>query len=497
VLVHPAQLHSGEASAARHPRETARRKPTLLEEEVHGLIARFVGEGRDGGGAEVAVVVLGDKGEALVDIRGREPMKPASNMKVLTTAAALHWLGAGHEYETTLTARAPLVQGAIAGDVVVRGTGDPNLSGRFRGGDPAAIFRDWARKLREAGLRRIDGDLIADDTFFDDVRMPPSWDSRQEEAWYSAQVSALSLNDNCLDIRVSPGSRAGAAARVVLGPACSIVSLRQNVVTAASGSPRVIVHRKRGTNDISVTGNIGVKSAPWSGNVTVHDPALFFAATLEQVLEAEGIEVAGRARKLERATGAERDRGPTQGRVLVRHVSTLAEDLPIINKRSQNLHAEILLKVIGARVEGEGSLSGGDKAIRRYLRERDLPASGLAVGDGSGLSHENKVSALLLAAVLDERRRSTKDFPLFLASLPVAGEDGTLDDRFKSLPALRGKIHAKTGYIRGVSCLSGYVLRDSRVWSFSVLVNGLRGGAQGAKRLQERVGERVYDAMGR
>jgi D-alanyl-D-alanine carboxypeptidase/D-alanyl-D-alanine-endopeptidase (penicillin-binding protein 4) len=485
-------IPAGEASNARNASRPAR---TSLESELNGLVARFRAESGRESGLDVAVVVIGDQGETLVDIRGREALKPASNMKILTTAAGLHWLGAGHEYETTLSSQAPLRGGRIAGDVVLRGTGDPNISGRFRKGDPTAIFREWARKLGEAGLRRIDGDVVADDTYFDEVRLPPTWDPAQEEAWYSAQVSALSLNDNCIDVTVKPGSVPGARAKVILAPPSGFIALEDRVRTSGSRSARILVHRRRGTNEISVTGEIGAKSPPWSGNVTVHDPALFFASSMVEVFEAEGIDVGGRARRIERREGAPAEAQPAPAVILLRHVSTLAEDLPIINKRSQNLHAEILLRTLGARIGGEGSLAGGDKALRAYLEDRKIDAGGLVVGDGSGLSHANRASAHLLAAVLDERRRSGKDFELFLGSLPVGGEDGTLDDRFRSFPLLRGKVHAKTGYIHGVSCLSGYVRRGTRTWSFSVLVNGLRGGAAKAKALQEKVAERMYSAM--
>ena len=132
--------------------------------------------------------------------------------------------------------------------------------------------------------------------------------------------------------------------------------------------------------------------------------------------------------------------------------------------------------------------------MRRFLKAKKIGDEGLVVRDGSGLSHQNRVSAALLAKVLHSVK-SEKYFPEFLHALPAAGEDGTLDERFKGLPELKGKIFAKTGYISGVSCLSGYVVRGNSVWSFSVLVNGLKGGAHEAKRLQEKIGERIYQEM--
>jgi D-alanyl-D-alanine carboxypeptidase/D-alanyl-D-alanine-endopeptidase (penicillin-binding protein 4) len=473
--------------------------PRGLEAEVRRLIAGHARSDASLEGADIAVAVIDHAGREVVRIRADEPMKPASNLKVLTTAAALHLLGPEHRFETTVTADAPLRDGVIRGDVVVRGTGDPNISGRFFGGNPTSLFRSWARGLRSAGLRRIEGDLIADDTYFDDVRLQPTWDLRQAEAWYSAEISALSLNDNCADVTVRPGSRPGERASIKVAPASSLVRIEGSASTVTRGT-RVILHRKPGTNLITVSGRIQAGGPPWTGNITIHDPALFFVRSLARVLDEEGISIAGKARRIERP-GATAAAAPAYAsapgepaEILIRHASTLLQDLPVINKRSQNLHAEMLLKSMGARLFGDGSLAGGERAVRKFLRERGIPAETLVLADGSGLSHANRLSASLLARVL-HAARSMPCSREFLESLPVAGEDGTLDDRFRQSPELRGMLHAKTGYIARVSCLSGYVRRGTRVWSFSILTNGLGAGARGAKRLQERIAERIHAAM--
>ncbi len=485
-----------------------------LETDVRGLIAKQ-GFAVD----DVAVAIISDRGELAVSIHSRKPLKPASNQKVLTSAAAMHLLGPDHRYETTLVAAAPIRDGRIDGDLTVRGTGDPNMSSRFYDGGPAALFRQWARELSAKGLRRIRGDLVADDTFFDDVRLPPTWDMRQEETWYSAQVSALSINDNCLDVLVRPAAQAGRPARVEVVPSCGAIQVEGAPETVAGAETRVIVHRKPGTNRVSVTGQIALRHPPWSGNVTLDDPAMVFASTLAEVLKGEGIAIQGKVRKAERGnehdasivraaqggagTGAvQRSNEPSRAVpssaravevALVKHTSTLLQDLPIILKRSQNLHAEVLLKALGARAGGEGSLKGGERAIRKFLKAKGISDAGLVLGDGSGLSHENRVTAEILARVLYSVR-AEKYFDDYLKALPLAGLDGTLDDRFRASP-VRGNLYAKTGYIKGVSCLSGYVVKGERVWCFSVLVNRLRGGVRGAKALQERIGERVYEEM--
>lgn len=469
-----------------------------LEDSIRGLISKHGFKPKN-----VAVAVISGRSKVLVAINDRKPFKPASNQKILTTAAAIHLLGPEYEYETTISATAPLRTGRIAGDLIVRSTGDPNISGRFYNGDPTSLFESWARKLFEHGLRRIEGDLIADDTFFDDERLLPSWDRGQEMAWYSAQVSALNINDNCLDVTVRPARKAGRPASVRFVPACSLIRIAGVSRTVAKGKTKVLVHRTPGTNRLTVGGQIGLRSSPWRGNITIEDPALVFVSALEEVFRGVGIELGGRVRKKTRAVKAEPvDRSAPAGNrlassstetVLVRHTSSLRKDLPIILKRSQNLHAEVLLKALGAHSGGEGSLRGGRRALRKFLRMKDISDEVLVVGDGSGLSHENRVSARMLARVL-RSVQGERYFEEYLRSLPIAGKDGTLDDRFRR-SLVKEKVFAKTGYIRGVSCLSGYVVKAGRVWSFAVLVNGLKGGARGAKQLQEKVAERVYRAM--
>jgi len=464
---------------------------STVEASVLGLIRKH---GFETG--EVAVAILGDSGESLALIQAREPFKPASNQKLLTTAAALALLGPDHKYVTTLQAPGAIQNGRIDGDLLVRGTGDPNISSRFYEGGPGALFRAWARELRARGLQEVTGGIVADDTYFDDVRLPPTWDDRQAETWYSAQVSALSLNDNCLDVVVRPASRAGRPAEVGVVPASALIEIEGAPQTVAGGKAKVIVHRKPGTNRIQVKGQIGLGAPAWMGNITMDDPALVFASALANAMKAEGITIKGSARKLERRSSRAGVVPAVQApAILVEHTSTLLQDLQVILKRSQNLHAEILLKAMGARAGGEGSLAGGERAIREYLKAKRIPADGLVVADGSGLSHANRVSAETLVRVLHSVRGESH-FESFLQALPIAGEDGTLDDRFRGRAA-RGRIHAKTGYIRGVSCLSGYVLCGKRIASFAVLVNSKRGGIGAAKTLQEEIGDLIYHALER
>ena len=449
----------------------------------------------------LSITVIDDRGRVRVGINRHEPFKPASNMKILTTAAALHFLGESYLYETQLLASAPLQGHTIDGNLILRGTGDPNISGRFYDGDTTAILRTWARQLHKHGLWRVGGDLIVDDSFFDNVRFLPTWDRGQEGRWYAAQISPLTLNDNCIDVSIRPARSVGSRARVSFVPACSAIQVRGAPSTSSGSRWSITIHRKTGTNDISVKGKIGRRiKGDFADHVTVDDPALFFGSVLSRILTEEGIELAGEVRRVAPGSGHyerhSRKRSPARpgaGEILLaRHTSTLKQDLAVINKNSQNLHAEILLKTLGARVEGSGSVEGGARAIHRFLVAKGLPTGGLDVHDGSGLSHHNRVSSGQLAGVL--RAAMTESwFATYRDSLAVAGVDGTLRKKFQRSRDLRGRVRAKTGNIRGVSCLSGYLTRGSKTWCFSILVNGY--GSKSTASLQEKILSRLDRAM--
>ena len=264
--------------------------PPSLQDAIAALLAR------DGCDVErTGICVIADDGATRAEISADTPLAPASNLKLLTTAAALHNLGEEYIFQTTLTATAAPRGGTIAGDLIVRGGGDPNISGRFYS-DPEAVLRAWAKALRAAGIHTITGDLVADDTFFDDERFCPSWDRAQEARWYSAQVSALSLNDNCVDITVTPGAADGPAL-VSVAPDSPAVVLRGAPVTAAKAKTKIIVTRRSGTNEITLSGTIDKNAGPWRDYVAIDDPAMFFAHTFAAVLRREGIAVRGAVRR--------------------------------------------------------------------------------------------------------------------------------------------------------------------------------------------------------
>ena len=471
-------------------RKTAREAaaaPSIAPGDLPGVLQGIVAR-RGGGRLQVGVVVLDDTGKPLASIEGDRPLAPASNQKVLIVGSALGLVGPEFAYETTLQCREAPRAGAIP-ELVVRGTGDPNIPNRYQDQEPTAVFKAWAAELKKKGVERITGDLVVDDSYFDGVRFLPGWKESQQGSWYEAEVSALNFNDNCVGVTAKAGAT-GQPAKVELSPLTSFSSVdnRSRTVDGPKAIPRF--DRRNGSNTIIVSGEISSKQKTSTelNHITVEDPALYFGTVLAETLRAEGIAVGGKVVRGKVSESA----GPSP-QVLVTHRSTLADDLKVINKHSQNLHAEVLLKAIGARKGGEGSIAGGGRAVAAFLKAAGIPATGFQLEDGSGLSAGNRVCPATLAGVLSWIERQPY-FRLYRDSLPIAGVDGTLKKRFKG-KRCSTHVFAKTGYLNGASALSGYVEKGTKSWVFSVVVNGLRGDLQDAKALEEEVPQAVYDAM--
>lgn len=421
-------------------------------------------EGRNGNAA--CVIVDLDSGRTLYSAKADTPLSPASNMKLVTSAAALKLLGGDFHFTTRLLADAPVRDGALQGPLYVLAGGDPNLSGRFHNDDALAIFREWAAKLKAAGISSIDG-LRFDSALFGGPSYGEGWPKDDQYVrWYCAEVSAFAFNDNCVGIRVLPGE-VGKPGRIEVTPPTAHVNVINETTTLAGRKGAEIgVLRPRGTNDITVRGRI-YQQATWGyfTDVTVHDPALFAATVLRETLQAEGITVTG---SVEPHTLRSDD--VEKCRLLHEHRSPLLQALAPINTNSQNLHAEMLFRQLGLRHAGKGTFRTSQAAMEAFLNDKGWMRPGVVISDGSGLSRENRVTAGMLVELLKEMEASPH-FEAFRDSLAVAGESGTLARRLNDRN-VRGNVYAKTGYIRGVRALSGYVLTDNRRLAFSMLMNG-------------------------
>ncbi|MFP4058504.1 MAG: D-alanyl-D-alanine carboxypeptidase/D-alanyl-D-alanine-endopeptidase [Candidatus Brocadiia bacterium] len=409
-------------------------------------------------------------GQMLFEYQADRLCSVASNNKLVTTAAALELLGPRFRFRTTVAAHGKLrSDGVLEGDLVVVGRGDPSISGRFHGGNPTAVLEKWAEAAAEAGIQSIRGGIVADETYFDRQHLHPEWPRDQRAAWYCAPIGALSFNDNCVLLTVRPGPKSGALAVASVDPPTAYVKLDNRCRTSKAqvGANRVLAHRRLGTNVVSIRGHIRHKGGPFRTWITIREPALFTATVFAEVLEAKGIPVAGPVRLGVLPARVEEE----ELRRLVVTESVLADAVAVASSRSHNLYAEQMLKTLGAERGREGSFAGGAEVVEAFLRDVVGVRGTFSYRDGSGLARSNRFSARQLLTLLRymNTRRTGR---IFLRSLAQPGEAGTLARRL--LP-LRGRVFAKTGYISGVSALSGYVeSRGGRLLAFVTLVNDFR-----------------------
>ncbi len=425
-------------------------------------------------------------GETVVELEPDLPRIAASNTKLFTTAAALDTLGPGYLFETHVMLRGYLVGGALVGDLGVIAGGDPNISGRLHGGDPLAVFRQWARRLVELGVTEIGGHLYLANGLFDHERIHPDWPRDQLHRWYEAPVDALSFGDNCLLVRVRPGAAPGRPARVELVPDVPILGVRNLAGTTSSARRHnVSVFRAPGGDEILVSGRVYRYAKPVDAWVTVPDPQLYFGAALRKALVDEGIELEGGVHPVDNLPAG-------RWRPLTVHRSDLLSTVEVINHRSQNFYAETLLKLLGAEVCAEGSWQGGRDVVADFLERVGLPPESYRLADGSGMSRNNLFTPRQLTRLLVHMYHH----PLrdeFIDSLPPSGSDNGRWKERLSRPPYAGNVRAKTGTLRAVSALSGYARALSgKVYAFSILCNRAPS-ATDARRAQDRIIEALVD----
>ncbi len=410
---------------------------------------------------------------------------PASNMKLFTTAAALILLGPEFRYSTSLYADGEIRDGLLNGNLIIRGVGDPTLSGRFHAGGADEIFSGWAEALLRLGVREIRGDLIGDGSLFDEEYLGAGWAWDDDIYCYSAEISALSINDNCVAVSVRPGPAAGETPFISADDGSGYLIIRSQAVTTPPGEESSLrLSREPGGNLLTVSGGIPANVEGERFFVTIHNPALFAAAHLKRALESKGI----------RVTGTITDHRPFSGpivygsmKIVASYTSpSLREVITQINKASRNLYAELLFRTLGKSFRGSGSAKAAAEVLNATLAKMSVPPDSVVVYDGSGLSRMNLVTPSALLALLEYMYRH-ENFSYFLDSLPIAGVDGTLRERMRHTPA-EGKVIAKTGSMTHVLNLSGYVKgREGRMYAFSILINNYSGAAEAVKRLEDSV----------
>lgn len=426
--------------------------------------------------AAVKVASL-DTGRTLYEENAEKLLRPASNMKIFTVAAALDRLSPDYRFTTSVYAPArPDALGTVRGDLIVYGRGDPSIAARFNNGDYHKAIDDLAARIAAAGVKRVEGDLVGDESYFTGAPFGVGW-TWDDLTWYfGAEVSALSVNDNALDLFVKPGASVGAQCSVTTGPAMPLASIVNRTTTATAGTRRSIsIYRSLGENVIEVGGQLPLDDAGYTQSIAISRPALVFVYMLRSSLAARGVTITGKSRAVD---ARERKGVPLQTSALAEIATLQSPPLSMIAaqtlKVSQNLYAELILRALGKAAPGgaapRASDEAGIEAVKTFLRTAGIRADDLVIADGSGLSRRDLVTAdatLRLLAYMSRHRYASA----FRDALPVAGVDGTLSRRLKGTAAANN-LRAKTGSINGVSTLSGYVTSaGGERLAFSIMLN--------------------------
>ena len=460
----------------------ARHAPQPVSPAVSRLAARLdsVFAGADFSRAAWGVVVQSlANGEVLYRRDAGRLFMPASNQKILTGAVALARLGPAFRWVTPVLAAGPRHGDTLSGDLVVSGRGDPTISLHAAGGDdPLGPLRPWADSVRARGIRVVDGAVVGEGTWFRGPALGQGWMWDDLADSYSAPVGALEFNEGFAVLEATPGARSGDSVRLRLLPSSAPLRLVSTATTAPadSGVNTLRATRALAGDSVSVWGRLSAAHAPARFEISVRDPAAYFAAALAQALREAGIVVTLRPR----------GRPSAADTLFTWSSPRLDSTLKLLAKPSQNQIAEALLRTIGAVARGTASMDSGRAALRETLRGWGVSDDAYVYADASGLSRYDYVAPEAIAAVLAGIARDSS-FAAFYDALPVAGVDGTLEDRMRGTAA-QGNARAKTGSISNVRTLSGYVTtRDGERLLFVLMANHFTAPGRTATTAQDRV----------
>ena len=446
----------------------------------------------------IQVISLRD-GKVLFELNQDKLFTPASNTKLFTTATALALIGPNHTFRTTVETSGVVDKyGRLIGDLSLIGRGDPNLSGRVlpyhmrteRTLPAIKALESLADQLVQKGLKYIDGDVVADDSFYVFERYGEGW-TQDDLVWeWGAPVSALTINDNVVYVSILPADHPGDHAFVTITPFADYYRIDNRIMTTppGTGPRRIYINREPGSNLLTLWGNIPSDDHGANEALAIEDPAEFAAQLFRSLLQARGIVIYGRARPRHNelanvATfsvtavagargGEERSLPRTPSPLVLATYQSLPlrEDLKVINKISQNLHAELLLRLLGREKGNAPTIEGGLEVVRGFLLQTGITSDEFVFFDGSGLSRQNLVTPEAVVKLLTYIRQQPWG-QQFIETLPVAGQDGSLAERLKLAPA-EGRVRAKTGSLGHVNALSGYATTVSgEPIAFSILAN--------------------------
>ena len=433
-------------------------------------------------------VVSLDTGRVLFEENAAKLLRPASNMKLYTVATALDRLSPDYRFVTSVYATArPDASGIVRGDLTIYGRGDPSIAARFNNGDYFKAINDLAVRIAAAGVKRVEGDLVGDETYFVGPKYGAGWEWEDLTWYYGAEVTPLTVNDNALDLFIKPGPAVGQPALITTGPPDPLLKIVNKVLTSAKGLRREIsIHRGLGENTITITGSIPLEDRGYSGGIGISHPAMLFVYLLRTSLAQKGVVI----------TGKSRTTGEVSLPAMITGVSISGTGTPFQNeiaslqsppfsliaaqtlKPSQNLYTELILRTLGkvtpppATISALGQTSEelGLEAVKSFLKTAGIRPEALVLDDGSGLSRNDMITAeasVQLLAFMSKHRYAS----VFRDALPVAGVDGTLRNRMRGTAA-ENNVRAKTGSLSSAASLGGYLTTaGGEKLAFSIMVN--------------------------
>ena len=447
----------------------------------------------------VKVVSL-DNGRVLFEENAAKLLRPASNMKIYTLATAIDRLTPDFRFNTSVYASArPDSSGRIRGDLRIYGRGDPSFAARFNNGDYLKGIDDLAARIVAAGVKRVEGDLIGDETYFIGPKYGSGWDWEDLTWYYGAEVTPLTVNDNALDLFVKPGAAVGQAAVITTGPPDPLLTIVNRVTTSPKGVRRELsIHRGLNENTITIAGSIPLEDKGYTGAVGISHPALLFVYLLRNSLSQKGVVITGKSRVTGEVAVPPLSSVSSLSSAAQEEIATLqSPPFSVIAaqtlKPSQNLYTELILRTLGKlpplpapaqspsaspsasaspspSIFQKTSESLGLDAVRSFLKTVGLRPESLVLDDGSGLSRSDMITAestVQLLQFMDKHRYAS----VFRDALPIAGVDGTLRNRLKGTPA-ENNLRAKTGSLSSAASLAGYVTTaGGEKLAFAIMVN--------------------------
>ena len=436
-------------------------------------------------------VVSLDTGKVLFEENANKLLRPASNMKLYTVAAALDRLSPDYRFVTSVYAPTrPDSSGVLRGDLTIYGRGDPSIAARFNNGDYLKGIDDLASRIVAAGVKRVEGDIVGDETYFVGPKYGAGWEWEDLTWYYGAEVTPLSVNDNALDLFIKPGLAVGQPAVITTGPPDPLLTIINKVTTSAKGLRRELsIHRGLNENTITITGSIALEDRGYTGGIGISHPALLFVYLLRNSLAQKGVVITGKSRTTGEvsqpslitavpASGTNGLSSPFQQEIATLQSPPFSLIAAQTLKPSQNLYTELILRTLGKITPppatmsplGQTSENLGLEAVKSFLNRAGIRPEALNLDDGSGLSRNDMITAeasVQLLIFMSKHPHAT----VFHDALPIAGVDGTLRNRMRSTAAANN-LRAKTGSLSSAASLGGYLTTAAgEKLAFSIMVN--------------------------